>query len=96
MGPPARIRTKTVAAFVPSGQQPPTELVPEFDRLQSELTARVRQADGLPIDRVKIGSPFNARLKYNIFSAMTILPRHEHRHLWQAEQVWKTLSETAA
>jgi hypothetical protein len=35
---------------------------------------------------VKIGSPFNTRVKYNVFSALSVLPRHQHRHLWQAEQ----------
>jgi hypothetical protein len=96
MGPPARIRTRTTAAFVPSGEEAPTELVAQFERLQRELLARVNNADGLPIDRVKIPSPFNARLKYNLFAALTILPRHEHRHLWQAEQAWRALAEPPA
>ena len=91
MSPPARIRTKTTAAFVPSGHETPTELVAQFERLQRELLTRVRAADGLPIDRIKIPSPFNARLKYNLFAALTLLPRHEHRHLWQAEQAWRAL-----
>jgi DinB superfamily len=94
MGPPARFRTRTTAAFVPSGKEPPTQLVPEFERLQGELLTRVRQANGLPIDRIKIPSPFNARLKYNLFAAMTILPPHEHRHLWQAERAWQALAKS--
>ena len=51
------------------------------------------EADGLPIDRVKIASPFNTRLRYNVFSAFSILPRHQHRHLWQAEQHLKIRSQ---
>jgi hypothetical protein len=47
-----------------------------------------RDVDGLPVDRIKITSPFDARLKYNLYAALTILPRHQHRHLWQAERVY--------
>jgi hypothetical protein len=27
-------------------------------------------------------------VRYNLYSCFTILPRHQHRHLWQAERVW--------
>lgn len=81
-------RVKTIASFVPTGDAPKRDVVTEFDRLQAEQIAIVRDADGLPIDRVKIVSPFNARMKYNVYSALAILPRHQHRHLEQAERVW--------
>ena len=58
----------------------------EFDRLQAEQIALTRASEGLPIDRVKMSSPFNASVRYSILSALSILPRHQHRHLWQAEQ----------
>jgi DinB superfamily len=86
MGPPVTRRFKTAAPFVPRADRTAPELVSDFERLQAEQLAVARQADGLPIDRVKIASPFNTRLRYNLFSALSILPRHQHRHLWQAEQ----------
>lgn len=90
-GPPVRLRIKTTAAFVPTGDRRRGDLVTEFDRLQVELVGRVRRADGLRIDRVKVTSPFDARVRYNLYAALSILPRHQHRHLWQAEQVWLAL-----
>jgi hypothetical protein len=86
LGTPGRFRTKTTAAFVPSGQRSASELVAEFGRLQAAQIACVREADGLPLQRVKLVSPFDARVRYNLYSALSILPRHQHRHLWQAEQ----------
>jgi DinB family protein len=86
MGPPVRVRTKTAAAFVPSSGLTKSELVASFDRLQSEQVRRIRDSDALPIDRVAVRSPFNARVKYNLYAALSILARHQHRHLWQAEQ----------
>ena len=81
-----RFKAKTIPAFVPSSDRAADEVMAEFDRLQAEQIAVTREADGLPIDRVKMSSPFNAKVRYNIFAALSILPRHQHRHLWQAEQ----------
>jgi hypothetical protein len=86
MPPPVRFRAKTTSAFVPTGRGSPGELVAEFDRLQREQIARVRAVDGLPLDRLKIASPFNPRMRYNLYACLTILPRHQLRHLWQAEE----------
>ena len=86
MGPPVKRKFKTTAPFVPRSDRTSADLVSEFERLQGEQLVLARAADGLPIDRVKIASPFNPRLRYNLFSALSILPRHQHRHLWQAEQ----------
>jgi hypothetical protein len=86
LGPGKGFKTKTIPAWVPSGDHHPDELVAEFERWQAEQIALVRQADGLPIHAVKITSPVDARARYNVFAALSILARHQHRHLWQAEQ----------
>lgn len=90
-GPPARVRTRTTAPFVPGGAAPAEALIAEFDRLQAEQIGWVVMADGLAIDRVRIASPFNPRVRYTLFAGLSILPRHQHRHVWQAEQVARTL-----
>lgn len=87
MSPPVRQRVKTTAEFIPSARVSPDELVTEFKRLQQEQIERIERCDGLPLQRIKVASPFNARVRYNLYSCLTILPVHQHRHLWQAEQV---------
>lgn len=91
MGPPVRVKTKTAAPFVPTNVRSVSGLIQEFERLQQEQLRRLERADALPLHRVRVVSPFNARVKYNLYSCFSILPRHEHRHLWQAEQVAKVL-----
>ena len=83
---PGKFKSKTTAAFVPDAHLPPSEILDTFREWQAEQLACVRAADGLPIHRVKIASPFNARVRYNAFSALSILAVHQHRHLWQAER----------
>ena len=86
-GPSPRFRVRTTAPFVPTGSESLPALRATFDRLQVEQLACVSQADGRPIHRVKITSPFDPRLRYNLYACFTVLPRHQERHLWQAEQV---------
>lgn len=81
-------RVKTAAAFVPSAAADRETLIDEFDALQEEQAALARTADGLPIDRVRIVSPFGP-LRYDAFSALVVLPRHQVRHVEQAEDVWR-------
>src|SRR6267143_234510 len=48
MGPPVRVRIKTIARFLPSSLAAPELLVQEFDRLQAAQLDCLAQADGLP------------------------------------------------
>jgi hypothetical protein len=83
---PGRFKSKTGAAFVPHADRPAADILAEFTRLQADHVACVRESDGLPIDRVRIPSPFNEHIRYNVYACLTILAVHQHRHLWQAEE----------
>lgn len=85
-GPGQGMKVKTAAKFVPGADTSPAELVAEFDRLQEEQMELVRGAEGVPLHRIRVTSPFDARVKYNAFAALSILPGHQHRHLQQAER----------
>jgi hypothetical protein len=90
-GPPVRFRVRTTAPFVPTGAEPLPQLLATFDCLQAEQLECVTMSDGRPIHRVKITSPFDPRLRYNLYACLTVLPRHQERHLWQAHQVLEGL-----
>lgn len=80
------VRFKTTRPFVPKSGQSRSQLLSDFVRLQSDLVTLVRSGDGLPLDRVEIVSPFTTRMKYNAYSAMELVARHQHRHIRQAER----------
>ncbi|MDZ4674305.1 MAG: DinB family protein [Gemmatimonadota bacterium] len=88
MGPPVRIRTRTIPSFIPAAAADQGPLVAEFERLQNAQMAALHQSDGLPLGRVRVASPFNRKVKYNLFACFGIVARHQHRHLWQAAQLW--------
>ena len=79
---------KTTAAFEPAGDLTREVVLTEFAQLQEQLVSDIRESEEMPIDQVMLASPFDPRLKYSLYSLFCILPRHQLRHLVQAERVW--------
>ena len=82
----------TPPPFVPGRELPCASVCEEFHRWQEEELQLVRDAAGLAIDQVQVESPFKAGMFYDGYSALVILPRHEMRHLVQAERALEALS----
>ena len=81
--PPARIKVKTTAQFEPPQVDRETAFR-DFDAAQDQLSDFLRRADGRALDKVKIVSPFDGRVRYSAWSALRILAAHQRRHLWIA------------
>jgi hypothetical protein len=79
-------RTKTAAPFVPGSELPRAQVTSEFRRWMGEEKALLWTLEGLQIDRVTVESPFVAGARYDGYSALWIVARHELRHLVQAER----------
>ena len=83
--PPIRQRVSTTAPFVPKAVRAKAEAFSEFAALQEKLVDLLREARDRDLGQ-KIVSPFDKRVRYNLYSAFRIVAAHERRHLWQAEQ----------
>lgn len=81
-----RGRVGTTPDFVPGRDLPREAVLARFRELQDEKLALLNRADGYPIQRVKVASPFVNRVRYNAYATFLILVRHQHRHLQQAEE----------
>jgi DinB superfamily len=90
--PPYKIKTKTSAAFIPVTVDAMTETLERFDYLQLEVQVRIDRAAGLALDCLRLVSPFDSRIKYNLYAGFCLLAAHQRRHLWQAEQVKQRLT----
>ena len=84
--PPYRLWAPSPAAFVPAGVEPAASVAAKFEELQRQLIDAVEAANGLALAEIKIAWPVYVRVKYNMFASLKILPAHQRRHLWQAEQ----------
>ena len=84
--PPYRLKTKTAARFVPGPVHFVETVATEFVSGQRQLKRRLTAFEGRDLNRMKIRSPFNEKIGYNVYAAFVIVLAHERRHLWQAEQ----------
>lgn len=94
--PPVRLRVKTSDRFVPVHLAPPDQALRGFDRWQDLLLAALPRAAGLALDRIEVASPFDPRLRMNLYSFLRTIPAHQRRHLWLAERLRAGLAGSAA
>lgn len=93
--PPVRVKTKTTAPFVPAAVEPAEAVMRGFDRCQDELVGLLRQAEGLALSRIQITSPFDSRVRYNLYSGFRLLAAHQRHHLWIGERIQAELAGVA-
>lgn len=90
--PPVKRRFPTTQPFIPVTVGARDTVLRDWDSLQRELAGLLIDADRLSLTRIKITSPFNARIQYNAYSALRITTAHQRRHLWQAEQALSAIA----
>jgi hypothetical protein len=91
--PPIRQRVKTSAPLVPKSIRAKADAFGEFASLQAKISELMQAARGIDLNQVRMISPFNKRIRYNLYSAFHILIAHQRRHLWQAEQAIAALKK---
>ncbi len=69
-----------------------TDVVAEFLSIRDQLAARVRQADGLDLAKVRTISPVSSLLRLPLGAYFAFIIAHDRRHVWQARQVRNSLS----
>ena len=94
--PPVRSRVRTSAPFVPRAVRAKAEALAEFVSLQDKLRDLIAEARDVEVGKLKIVSPFDKRVRYNVYSAFRILIAHQRRHLWQAEKAIEALKGRAS
>lgn len=86
-----RIPVNTTDPFVPPAAGSRDAVLREFDELQDALAGCARTPDGLALGRIRIVSPFDARLRYNLYAAFRLIPAHQRLHCRQAERALRTV-----
>jgi DinB superfamily len=84
--PPYRSRVKTLPSLEPQIADV-KRVLPDFLASQESLFESMKPWSDRALDRVIIASPFNKRLRYNVYSLFNVVAAHQRRHLWQAQRV---------
>ena len=84
--PPPRFRMKAPKKIQPVETGPTREIFPGFLARQQRIIETVEKARGLAIEKIKIASPVDSRVRYSVWSSFCLTASHERRHLLQAER----------
>jgi hypothetical protein len=89
--PPPKFRFATTKNFQPIRalwEDPLSAFLVSQDAVHRLLA----EAKDLPLNRMKITSPFDRRVRYSLWSSFCANAAHHRRHLWQAERVAAALN----
>jgi hypothetical protein len=81
---PRRIRTQKI--FRPA-DKPPAQSWRHFLAGQATLLSLLREAEELPVNRIRVSSPVSPLLRFTLGDALAMMVVHEQRHLLQAQRV---------
>ena len=84
--PPYRSKVKTIPSLEPKIENV-RHVLPDFIVSQQQFVDAMAPWQGRALDKVLITSPFNKRLRYNIYSLFNVVAAHQRHHLWQARRV---------
>ena len=85
VGPSGRFKVKA-AAGIPATLSTADVALQEYLASQQALFEHMEGFAAISLDNIKVASPFNAIIKYNIYSLLRIIEAHQRRHLLQAEK----------
>ena len=85
VGPEGRFKVKATKG-VPATITSADSTLKNFLTSQDELEGRLEGVAAISLDNMKVPSPFNPIISYNIYSLLRIIEAHQRRHLIQAEK----------
>jgi hypothetical protein len=88
-----RLPIRTTEPFVPGSPRPRSVVLAEFDALQDQVVKVLEDADGLDLVALRIASPFDPRIRYNVYAGLRVIAAHQRLHLGQAERAVGSLSK---
>ena len=91
MEPPYTMKGRAVAATVPPPNVPRAGLLETFKASHDEYRALVQVSAGTDVNRVVGPNAILPSVKMRLSTVLLIVPAHDRRHLWQAENVKRAL-----
>jgi len=86
--PPPKRKLPVPKKIIPAMAGEKDALLTEFRRLHRELADLLRASADLDLG-ARFPNPFIPLLRFTVWTGFLVIPTHERRHLWQAEQLRK-------
>ena len=85
--PPVRRRGRAPAAIRPTSRASRAEIMQAYYASHEGFRALVRSCADIDVNRATYPNPFLPLIRMRVGTGLRIVPAHDRRHLWQAEQV---------
>jgi hypothetical protein len=85
--PPVRVRARAPGIARPGSQVARAEILRQFLQAHERFRQVVRAAAGIDANRATFPNPFFKWARVKVSTGLHVVPAHDRRHLWQAEQV---------
>ncbi|HET9281059.1 MAG TPA: DinB family protein [Candidatus Angelobacter sp.] len=92
--PPPKRKFKSPKKVKPAAQQfKSAEVLKAFLAAHDQVRVVIEEAREVDLNRVRFRNPLLRFLPWTVGTGLLILGAHDRRHLWQAQQVLKTMQE---
>lgn len=89
--PPVRIKMRARSDVQPAPSLSRNDLIPTYKRSHDAYRTLVQASADVDINRVIVPNPFFPRIRMRMSTILLVVPAHDRRHLWQAENVKRLL-----
>ena len=85
---PANLKkAKTFKVFFPDKSAVQNKIIDEYVKSSEKLIELAGKMEHLDLEKIKLSSPVNIMIRLNLGDPLIIIPKHDKRHLNQAEKV---------
>lgn len=85
--PPVKLRARAPGGIRPGSQMSRSEILRRFHEAHDRVRQVVRAAALVDANRATFANPFFTWARVKVSTGLHVIPAHDRRHLWQAEQV---------
>jgi hypothetical protein len=89
MEPPVTRRFRSPGKVIPRTAKTRDEIVRAFREGHDRMRGLIRAAAGIDVNRATFANPFFRFARVRVGTGLRVVPAHDRRHVWQAENVRK-------
>ena len=85
--PPVKRRLRAPSTVRPSSGLPRAQVLRRYRDAHARLRDLIHEAASIDVNRATFKNPFLPVIRVKVATGLRVIPAHDRRHLWQAEQV---------
>lgn len=93
MEPPVKLRSRAPASVRPRPGGNRHDILAAYRTSHDRFRALVRRCEKIDVNRTTFPNPFFPLFRVRVGTGLRVIPAHDRRHLWQAQQVVRKMTK---